>query len=80
MREGVPYELMIGRRIFRQDSQPSERIVSLEYAEHAVRNAGPADAMKAIAAGDEVAADFLLPAFVPEPDFGFPIGFSDSLP
>src|SRR5690349_12900103 len=61
---------MVRRRTLRQDSEPPEWVVPLEHAEHAIGDAGPADAMESIASGDEVAADFLLAAFVPEPDLG----------
>src|SRR4029079_5142728 len=61
-------QLMIGRRTFRQDPEPSEWIVPLEHAEDLVGNAGPADPMKAVTPRNEVAADFLLPTLVPEPD------------
>ena len=59
---------MIGRRRLRQDAEPTERIVALEHAEHAVGNARPANAMEAVTAGDEIAFDFLRPAVMREAD------------
>src|SRR5512139_666054 len=60
---------MIRRRTFRQDSEPSERIVALEYIKHAIGNTGPADSVKAVAACDEITTDLVLAAFAREPDF-----------
>ena len=48
-------QLVRGRRRLRQDAEPGERIDALEDGQHARRNRRPADAMEAVAAGDEVA-------------------------
>src|SRR6185437_1158140 len=62
------YKFMIRRGTLRENSQPSEWVVAFENAQHSVWNAGPADAVKAIAAGDEIAGHLLLTALVPETD------------
>ena len=59
---------MIGRRTFRQDAEPAEWIVSLEHAEHPVGNTWSADAVESVAAGNEIAIDFLRPAVMLEAD------------
>ena len=51
-----------------KNAEPAERIVALEHAEHAVGNARPANAVEAVAAGDEVAFDLLRPALMREAD------------
>ena len=61
-------QLVIRRRRLRQNAEPAERIIALEHAEHAVGNARPADAVEAVAAGDEVAIDLLRAALMREAD------------
>ena len=61
---------MIRWRTFRQYPEPTERVVALEYAKHAIGNAGPAYTVEAVTPGDKIATDFLLPALVHESDFG----------
>ena len=63
-------QLLRGRRRGRQDAEPGERIDPLEDLEHAVRHARPADAVEAVAAGDEVAAHFQRGVVLPEADHG----------
>src|SRR5690606_32799244 len=51
-----------------QDAEPAEGIDPLVGSEHGVGDAPAADAVIAVAAGDEVAVQFLLDALVPVAD------------
>src|SRR6476659_3619313 len=66
----VVNEFFRGRRRLGQDAQPSEWIDALKFSKHAVRNAGPADAMKTVATRDVIAMHFLLLARHTEPNRG----------
>src|SRR6185437_13111179 len=52
-------QLMADRRRLRQDAEPAERIDPLEGFDGLWLDAGAADAMKAVAARDEVATDLV---------------------
>ena len=52
-------QLMRDRRGFRQDAEPAERIDPLIGLDRRRLDAGAADAVKAVAAGDEVAGDLV---------------------
>src|SRR5437764_8827048 len=52
-------QLVIGRRRFRQDADPAERIFAIVDPERIGGNARPANAVKAVAAGDEIAIELL---------------------
>src|SRR6266568_1035015 len=68
-------ELLAGRRRFRENAEPAERIFPLEARQRATRNAGPAHAMGAVAAGDEIAIDLGdLPDFAAKADARRPTG------
>src|SRR5262249_44107557 len=64
-------QFVIGWRALRQNAEPAERIISLEYTEHAVRNARTADAVEAVAPRYEIAIDFLRSPVMVETDFRF---------
>src|SRR4029078_11994566 len=51
-----------------QDAEPAERIDAVVVVQHPGRDARPAHAMEAVAAGDELAFDPLGLAVVPEAD------------
>jgi hypothetical protein len=55
-------QLRADRRGFRQDAEPAERIDPLVGLDRRRLYAGAADAMKAVAAGDEVAFDLVADA------------------
>src|SRR5262249_1658022 len=57
-----------------QYADPAERIFAVVHGEHAGRNARPADAVKAVAAADEVAGKFLRPALIIEADLRLSAG------
>ena len=57
------------RTRLRQNAEPAERIFALVVGQHAVRNARPANAMKAVAAADEIAVELLRFAGVLETNF-----------
>src|SRR3954469_16638955 len=59
-------QLVLRRRRFRQDAEPAERIDTVVAGEHPRRKARPADAVKAVAAADEIAFDLLRPALMLE--------------
>ena len=50
-------QLVVGRRHLGQHAQPAERILPLEGLQRAFRDGPAADAVIAVAAGDEVAVD-----------------------
>ena len=55
-------QFMRDRRRLRQDAEPAERIDPLEGLDRRRLDAGAADAVKAVAAGDEVAGDLVADA------------------
>src|SRR5262245_10046284 len=62
-------QLVFGRRRFGQNSDPAEGIFAIIGRERGGRNARPANAVKTVAAADEVAAELFLLAVVPEANF-----------
>src|ERR1044071_3766909 len=64
-------QFVIRWRALRQNAQPTKGVVPLEYTEHAIRNAWPADTVKSVASRYEIAVDFLGSPVVPEADFRF---------
>ena len=52
-------QLVVGRRRLRDDAEPAERIDPVVFRKRAGRKARPADAVEAVAAGDDVAIDLL---------------------
>ena len=63
-------QLLRGRRRCGQDAEPGEGIDPLEDAQHALRDRRPADAVEAVAAGDEVAVELAHLAVIAEADRG----------
>src|SRR6516164_1046894 len=63
-------ELLGGRRGLGQNSQPSERIILLIDGKSARGDGGAADAVEAVAAGDEITRQLLLAAVMAESDPG----------
>ncbi len=61
-------QLFVRRRRFTQDAEPAERIDAVVAGQHAGREARPADAVKPVAATDEVALDLLRPALMAKAD------------
>ena len=61
-------ELVHRRRDLREDPEPAERVLALERAQHAGGDALAADAVEAVAAGDEVALELVGRAVVREAD------------
>src|SRR5437773_1570977 len=59
-------QLMLGRGRFGENADPSEWIFAMLGSERSRRNARPANAMKAVAAADEVTSEFDIAALVPE--------------
>ena len=59
-------ELVGGRRRLGENPEPAERVDALVDGEHAGWNRRPADAVKAIAAGDEIAVNLVFGAAVAE--------------
>ncbi len=64
-------EFFRGRRGFGENAQPGERIHAIESGEHAFGYRRAADAMKAVAAGDEIADQFARLAVFAKADGGF---------
>src|SRR5712691_7884408 len=62
-------QLALGRRGFRENADLAEWIFAIVGGEHGRRNARSADAVKAVAAADEIAGELVVVAAVPEPDF-----------
>src|SRR5262249_11656641 len=52
-------QFMIGRRRFRQDTEPAKRIFAFENPKDALGETRPANSMETIAAGNEIAIDLL---------------------
>ena len=61
-------ELVARGRRLGEDAQPAERIDPLVDCQHAGRNRRTADAVKSVAAGDEVAVDLVFGIAMPESD------------
>src|SRR6516164_8406686 len=61
-------QLVFGRRRFGQDPDPAERIFAIIGRERGGRNARPANAVKTVAAADEVAGKLSVRAVVAEAD------------
>src|SRR5262249_1080328 len=62
-------QLVFGRRRLGQTPDPAERIFAIIGRERGGRNARPANAVKTVAAADEVAAELFLLAVVPKANF-----------
>ena len=62
-------QFVFGRRRFGQDPDPAERIFAIIGRERGGRNARPANAVKTVAAADEVAGELFLLAVVAEANF-----------
>ena len=61
-------QLVVRRRDRGEDAEPAERVLARERPQDARRDARPADAVEAVAAGDDVALELVLPALVREQD------------
>src|SRR5262249_9575740 len=61
-------QLVLGRGRLRKDAAPAERVLAVVHRQRGCRNARPTDAVKAVAAADEVADELLTPAAVAEAD------------
>jgi hypothetical protein len=62
------HEFVTRRGRFSEDPQPAEGIHPLIDREHARRNRRPADAVKSIAAGDDIALQFVIDIAMTETD------------
>src|SRR5262249_26219348 len=61
-------QLVVRRRRFRENADPAKRILAIVFGDDAHRNARPANAVKAVAAADEIAVELLRQAGVAEAD------------
>src|SRR5829696_2549642 len=61
-------QLVVRRRRLREDPEPAERVIARELGEHIARDRFAADAVVAVAAGNEVAAKLSSFAVVDEPN------------
>ena len=59
-------ELVAGRRRLGEDPEPAERVDAFVDVQHAIRNRRTADAVKSIAAGDEIAVHLVFGVAMPE--------------
>ena len=63
-------ELVRRGRSFRENPEPAERIDPFVDGQHAIRNRRPADAVKSIASGNEVAPNLVIGAAMLEAEHG----------